>query len=152
MKRLMMIFLMMATVLSGAVLMRAKYTAQEKARELKVLAHKIHKDREAIRVLRAEWAYKTTPNKLQNQSMDYLALMPIAPSQILSGIDDIPFRRNPVEPVAGTVGVLLPGVKRKQVVSGSGPKAESVTRTAGKRHGQGNSMLVRLSARGKGKL
>ena len=153
MKRfIMLVVLTVATLVSGAALMHTKYTVQEKARELEALAYQIHKDREAIRVLRAEWAYRTTPNKLQDQSMEYLALMPVAPTQVLSGVGDIPFRRNPIEPVAGTVGVLLPGVKSKKDSSGSRQEAESVVRTAGRRDIRGRSMLVRLSARGKEKL
>ena len=150
MKRIMMVVLIVATLISGSALMYTKYTVQEKARELEALASRIHADRKAIRVLRAEWAYRTTPGKLQDQSMEYLALMPVLPTQVLAGAEDIPFRRDPLQPVAGTVGVLLPGVKAKKSISeisGSEQEAESVTRTAGRRHSSGRSMLVRLSAR-----
>lgn len=155
MKRLMMFVLTIATLISGAALMHTKYTVQEKARELETLADKIHADRKAIRVLRAEWAFRTSPSKLQDQSMEYLALMPVLPGQVLSGIDEIPFRRNPLEPVAGTVGVLLPGVKTNNDITnvrGSVSEAESVTRTASRGHTETQSMLVRLSARGDKKL
>ncbi len=150
MKRVMMFILIIATLVSGAALMHTKYTVQEKARELKLLASQIHKDRKAIRVLRAEWAYKTTPYKLQNQSLEYLALMPVLPSQVLAGVDEIPFRRNPLEPVAGSVGVLLPrlGTKEKiPKISDGGKEAESLTHTAGREQAQTTSMLLKIAAR-----
>lgn len=151
MKRLMMLVLTLATLISGSALLHTKYTVQEKARELEALADKIHSDRKAIRVLRAEWAYRTTPSKLQDQSMEYLALMPVLPSQVLNGVEDIPFRRNPLEPVAGTVGVLLPNLKNKKTVKG-GSEAESLTLTASGRDHGARSMLVRISAEGEEKL
>jgi hypothetical protein len=155
MKRFMMTILTLATLISGAALMQTKYTVQEKARELEALADQIHADRKAIRVLRAEWAYRTSPSKLQDQSMEYLALMPVLPSQVLHDVEDIPFRRNPLEPVAGAVGILLPGVKAKETnpnSKGSGAEAESVTRTAGRHQQEARSMLVRLSAQRDEKL
>lgn len=151
MKRLMMLILTLATLVSGSLLLHTKYTVQEKARELEDLADQIHADRKAIRVLRAEWAYRTTPSKLQDQSLEYLALMPVLPTQVINSAAEIPFRRNPLDPVAGSVGVLLPNLKAKNVskdVSGSGQEAESVTRTAGRLHGDEEGMLVQLSAGG----
>lgn len=148
MRGLMIIFLALATLGLGAALLHSKYTVQEKARELEALADQIHADRKAIRVLRAEWAYRTTPNKLQNQSMQYLALMPVVASQVITSVEDIPLRRNPLEPVVGTVGVLLPWAKEKTTMNAVANQAqgqENITLTAGRRQAEGKSMLVKLS-------
>ena len=155
MRRVMMLVLTLATLISGSALLHTKYTVQEKARELKTLAEKIHIDRKAIRVLKAEWAYRTTPSTLQSESMEYLALMPVLPRQVLNGVEDIPFRRNPLEPVAGTAGILLSGMKTKKNTTDSSesePQAESVLRTASRRHNETRNMLVRLSAQEDEKL
>lgn len=155
MRRVMMLVLTLATLISGSALLHTKYTVQEKARELEALAEKIHMDRKAIRVLKAEWAYRTTPSKLQGESMEYLALMPVLPRQVLGGVEDIPFRRNPLEPVAGAAGILLSGIKSKKNttnISGSEPQAGSVHSTASRLDHETHNMLVRLSAQEDEKL
>jgi len=108
MKRSFLSLFVIGTMIMGAVLLQTKFTVQEKARELRALAAQIHKDREAIRVLEAEWAYRTTPNKLQEQSLEYLAMAPVSPRQVVMSVRDVPRRANPDEPVEGSVGVLLP--------------------------------------------
>lgn len=107
MKRNLLGFLVLGTFITGAVLLQTKYNVQEKARELRQVAAQIHRDREAMRVLEAEWAYKTSPSKLQEQSMEYLALMPVMPRQVITDLAVVPTRRDPSLPVDGSVGVLL---------------------------------------------
>jgi len=113
MKRNMKTFLVLGTILMGALLLQTKFTVQEKANELRSLAAQIHRDREALHVLDAEWAYKTSPAKLQEQSLNYLALMPVLPNQILGDLRDVPIRKNIDDPVNGSIGVLLPVQDRK---------------------------------------
>ena len=94
-------------LLSGAALMQLKLAVQDQAEKVAALADQIHKDQESIRILEAEWAYLTSPQALQEQSIEFLALMPPSPKQVLESVSDIPMRRAK-EPVSGDDTVLLP--------------------------------------------
>lgn len=97
-------------LLSGAALMQLKLAVQDQAEKVVELADQIHKDQESIRILEAEWAYLTSPQALQEQSIEFLALMPPSPKQVLESVADIPMRRAK-EPVSGDDTVLLPTSK-----------------------------------------
>ncbi|WP_308909338.1 cell division protein FtsL [Pseudokordiimonas caeni] len=77
---------------SGAAVLQLKLTVQAKQDELNVLARQIHDDRDALRVLEAEWAYLTSPASLQERSVRFLALMPPSADQIITDPRIIPFR------------------------------------------------------------
>jgi hypothetical protein len=94
-------------LLSGAAVLQLKYAVQEQSSKVKSIARQIHRDEEAIRVLKAEWSYKTTPSVLQDRSLRFLALMPPHSDQIIAGAEVIPFRINTDEAVAPDPGVLL---------------------------------------------
>ena len=105
-------------LLSGAAVLQLKYAVQEQSSKVKSIARQIHRDEEAIRVLRAEWSYKTTPSVLQDRSLRFLALMPPPSNQVIVSPKVIPFRLNVNEEVAPDPGVLLSGItqtpKKKQ--------------------------------------
>ncbi len=96
---------------SGAALMQLKLAVQDQAEKVAALADQIHKDQESIRILEAEWAYLTSPHALQEQSIEFLALMPPSPKQVLGSVAEIPMRRAK-EPVSGDDTVLLPAAKK----------------------------------------
>ncbi len=79
-------------IASVASALTLKYHVQSRAERAEALAHQIAADLEAIRVLKAEWAYLSSPQRVQERSVKFLALMPPTPSQILTSIEDIPFR------------------------------------------------------------
>ena len=107
MRRLFTILAAITAVIAGAAVLQLKLAVQEKADEVKALANQIHEDREAIRVLEAEWAFLTTPRSLQDKSVRFLALMPPTAEQILEEPTTIPFRPRGVE-AEEDPGVLLP--------------------------------------------
>lgn len=124
MRRLFTILAAVTALFAGAAVLQLKLAVQEKADEVKALANQIHEDREAIRVLEAEWAYLTTPRALQEKSIRFLALMPPAAEQILSEPDRIPFRPRGVE-AEEDPGVLLPtAAKAKSTSQPSKPDKE----------------------------
>lgn len=73
-----------AAVISGAVLMRTSHDVQRAEREVRRLQHSIVQEREAIRVLQAEWAYLNRPERLELLASQYLDLVPPAPATLLS--------------------------------------------------------------------
>jgi hypothetical protein len=94
-------------IASGAAVLQLKLTVQNKAEQVEALAQQIHQDREAIRVLEAEWAFLTTPRSLQDKSVRFLALMPPTAEQIITDPAEIPFRPKGIE-AEEDPGVLLP--------------------------------------------
>ncbi len=98
-------------VASGVAVLQLKATVQAKTEDVKALARQIHDDREAIRVIEAEWTYLTTPRVLQERSIEFLALMPPRAKQIVSDPSLVPLRPRGVE-VEADPGVLLPTSKK----------------------------------------
>jgi len=94
-------------IASGVAVLQLKATIQSKKDDVRALARQIHDDREAIRILEAEWAYQSAPHVLQENSIRFLALMPPKAKQILSSPSIIPFRPKGVD-VDADPGVLLP--------------------------------------------
>ena len=84
-------------LIAGVAVMQLKFAVQEKADDVAALAQTIRRDREAIRVLDAEWTYLTSPARLQDQSLRFLALMPPKPEQIVGNPTVIPFRPRGLE-------------------------------------------------------
>lgn len=107
MRRMITICAAVTALASGAAVLQLKLAVQEKAEAVEALAQKIHQDREAIRVLEAEWAFLTTPRSLQEKSIRFLALMPPNAEQVVTDITRIPFRPKGVE-AGEDPGVLLP--------------------------------------------
>ncbi|WP_417450486.1 cell division protein FtsL [Kordiimonas sp.] len=124
MRRLFTILAAFTAILAGAAVLQLKLAVQEKADEVRALANIIHEDREAIRVLEAEWAFLTTPRSLQEKSIRFLALMPPTAEQILEEPTRIPFRPRGVE-AEEDPGVLLPASEREGV--GQKPEKERGT-------------------------
>lgn len=90
---------------AAGVLFYTSHQAQELEAELEAGHRAVIAEREAIRVLRAEWAYLNEPGRLRELARRHTPLGPAMPAQIVTGIDDIPA----VLPGIGAVpGVPLP--------------------------------------------
>ena len=113
MRRLFTILVAITAIIAGAAVLQLKLAVQERADKVKAIAAQIHEDREAIRVLEAEWAYLTNPRALQDKSVRFLALMPPKAEQILEDPTTIPFRPRGVE-AEEDPGVLLPARSEKK--------------------------------------
>jgi len=87
------------------VLFYTSHQAQELEAELEAGHRAVIAEREAIRILHAEWAYLNEPGRLRELARLHTPLGPAMPAQIVAGIDDIPA----VLPGIGAVpGVPLP--------------------------------------------
>lgn len=110
-----------SALVAGAAVMQLKHAVQEQAARVEALSEQIHEDRESLRYLEAEWAYLTSPRALQDLSIEFLALMPPLPNQILASTDDIPLRRGAEVPDEDT-SVLLPSARRSDETDDEAPK------------------------------
>ena len=75
-----------------------EYEVKQMERQLARLDDGLRQDRQAIQVLRAEWSYLTTPDRLQKLAAKHrrsLDLSPASPAQI-TGLADLPVRPAPV--------------------------------------------------------
>ena len=71
------------------ILFSVKYQVQDLEQELRDLNRAIVADREALHVLRAEWAYLNDPARLSQTAAKYFALEPVRPDQ-LATFDGLP--------------------------------------------------------------
>ncbi len=74
-----------------------KFKVIEQANHLASLKSEIKREREALVVLNAEWALKTSPERLERLNRDFIKLEPIKTSQIIE-IDNIPISPSNSEP------------------------------------------------------
>ncbi len=100
MKRLFNAVAMLVIIAAGIALYQVKYRTQHVQDEVRLLKQQIAADSEAIKVLRAEWTYLSRPDRLEALGSRYLALAPAASVQVVSSLDDIPFREDPTVVVA----------------------------------------------------
>ena len=83
-------------ILSGVGIFVVKYQVQALEDELHAKEQQIDRDRSAIRVLEAEWAYLNDPGRLRRLSEEHLHFT--APtSQSVATIDQLPFRAGAAE-------------------------------------------------------
>ncbi len=113
MRKLITVIAATTALASGVAVLQLKSAVQHRVDNLKTLSVQMKQDREAIRVLEAEWAYLTTPRVLQERSIQFLALMPPRAKQIVSDPALIPFRPRGVG-VDSETGVLLPVAAQKK--------------------------------------
>jgi hypothetical protein len=88
-------FLLIAAAIFGVY--HLKYRVQAQEEELTRLDSQIARDRDAIQVLRAEWAHLNEPARLTDLAMRHLDLGPVA------GVQIVRFQSLPQRPTA-TVG------------------------------------------------
>ncbi len=106
---------------AAGFLFYTSHQAQELEAELEASHQAVIAEREAIRILHAEWAYLNEPGRLRELARRHTPLGPAMPVQIVASIDDIPA----ILPGIGALpGVPLP--PRKPVPGTSqGPMAST---------------------------
>lgn len=98
MKRRVVIIALAVVGLLSTGLYFLEYEVKQMERQLARLDDGLRQDRQAIQVLRAEWSYLTTPDRLQKLAAKHrrsLELSPASPVQI-AGLADLPARPVPV--------------------------------------------------------
>lgn len=97
MKRRVVIIALAVVGLLSTGLYLIEYEVQQMERQLARLDAGLRQDRQAIQVLRAEWSYLNTPDRLQRLAAEHrrsLQLAPVSPIQIAS-LADLPERVMP---------------------------------------------------------
>ncbi len=92
------------TVAAGTALYVVKHQVHDLEDRLAVLDIQVQKDRDAIHVLHAEWAYVTQPARLAELVRNHLELVTPQPDQIVTSIERLPFALPTDEAPAGTLG------------------------------------------------
>jgi hypothetical protein len=72
------------SVASGIVLFRVKYEVVTLENNLKQVRTDIAEHKEALHILKAEWAHLNEPMRLQELSQKYLSLQPIQSTQLVT--------------------------------------------------------------------
>jgi hypothetical protein len=96
-RRILNLILLALMVVGAAVTYDMKHKAEMAADKVARLEADIAKEKDAIQLLRAEWALLRQPGRLQSvvdQYADYFKLKPFDPKQ-LATIDDIPLKQAP---------------------------------------------------------
>lgn len=113
--------------LLGVGLFQVKYAVQGKERELSAVNRKISLEREALRVLEAEWSYLNDPARLADLARRHTDLAPAMASQ-MSALENLPPR--PLDlpgtqmPLDGTPGKQAPVLPPVAELPDAGEKSE----------------------------
>jgi hypothetical protein len=97
------------TVMSASGLYLVKQEVLGLEEQVARLDDEIARDREAIRVLHAEWAYLINPDRLAQLAARHLGLKPPHPGQITDTVETLPPPRD--LPPATAPDVIAPPIK-----------------------------------------
>ncbi len=100
-------------------LYQLSYEVQKLESDLRGLKSQISYNKEAVRVLKAEWTYKNRPEKIQELAGKYLPLLLVAPYQVAE-IDDLPGGTVSAS-VLQTRAVPLPRIRPRSKAIASSP-------------------------------
>lgn len=101
--RLVVVTVFLFSVISVG-LVAVKTRVQDMETRLSTLQREIKTDRDAIRVLKAEWSHLNDPSRLKRLAETYLKLSPVKSAQIAS-VNALPFAEETPQPrVAGQPG------------------------------------------------
>ena len=104
--RLLNIFVIGALVLAAAAVYKIKFDSTLQGARVGQLSNELRRERDAIAVLRAEWAKLDSPARIQGMADRHLALKPLKASQF-DDFDRLP-PRPPVQPApADAIGAVL---------------------------------------------
>ncbi|MFN3659281.1 MAG: hypothetical protein ACK4UO_18700 [Pseudolabrys sp.] len=105
--RLLNIMVIAALILAASAVYKIKFDSTLQAERVGKLRNEIRNERNAIAVLRAEWARLDTPGRIQGLAERHLALKPIEPTQF-DGFDRLPERPAVVvPPTSDPIGAML---------------------------------------------
>ncbi|RMD87946.1 MAG: hypothetical protein D6807_06825 [Alphaproteobacteria bacterium] len=96
------------TVIAGAVgLYVLKHEVETRRAAIDALERQIAEDSEALRVLRAEWAYLDSPQQIEDRALRHLRLRPPTPDQFIATAGMVPLRNGETPLVATARSDLL---------------------------------------------
>ena len=106
--RLLNILVIGALILAASFVYKIKFDSTLQAERVAKLRGELRRERNAIAVLRAEWAKLDTPGRIQGLADRHLALQPVRSTQI-DKLDRLPERPAVVVPSPGAdpIGAML---------------------------------------------
>ena len=104
--RLLNILVIGALIVAASYVYKIKFDSTLQAERVAKMRGELRKERNAIAVLRAEWAKLDTPGRIQGLADRHLALRRIEPVQFDS-LDRLPERPAPPAPTADPIGAML---------------------------------------------
>lgn len=105
--RLLNILVIAALIVAASLVYKIKFDSTLQAERVAKLRAEIRQERNAIAVLRAEWARLDTPARIQGLAARHLALKPVQPAQFDS-FDRLPDRPLlVVPPVSDPIGAMI---------------------------------------------
>lgn len=84
--------------LLGTALFLTSEQVQHTEKELSAVLENVSIEKDALRVLNAEWAYLNRPDRLEELSATYLKLTPATAHQLASTVDVLPNVFTPIRP------------------------------------------------------
>ena len=117
--RLVNILVIAALILAASFVYKIKFDSTLQAERVAKVRSELRRERNAIAVLRAEWARLDTPGRIQGLADRHLALQPVKPAQF-DKLERLPERpaaaKNPIgamlSPGPDTTGSVLPPARR----------------------------------------
>ena len=122
--RLVNILVIAALILAASFVYKIKFDSTLQAERVAKLRGELRRERNAIAVLRAEWAKLDTPGRIQGLADRHLALQPVKSAQF-DKLEKLPERppaaapapgKDPIgamlSPVPETTGSVLPSARR----------------------------------------
>jgi hypothetical protein len=106
--RLLNILVIGALILAASFVYKIKFDSTLQAERVAKLRGELRRERNAIAILRAEWAKLDTPARIQGLADRHLALQPIKPTQF-DNLDRLPERPPAIVPQPGNdpIGAML---------------------------------------------
>lgn len=83
-------FIFTLTIVTGASLMVVSHKVRQAEVKISRIDRSVEQEREAIRNLKAEWAYLNDPARLETLASQYLDLVPPVSTDLLSGFEQVP--------------------------------------------------------------
>jgi cell division protein FtsL len=106
MMRLVNILIICGLVLASASVYKIKFDSTLQAARVARLHNELRHERDAIAVLRAQWAKLDTPARIQELADRFLKLQPVKPTQFDS-FDSLPMRPPVPPPGRDPIGAMI---------------------------------------------
>jgi len=97
-----------AVIAGAAGLYALKHEVEERRAAVAALERQMAEDREALRVLKAEWAYLDSPQMIQERALRHLRLRPPTPDQFLPVLGMLPLRNDRTPFLAASAHDVVP--------------------------------------------
>lgn len=111
--RILNIIVIVALVFAASYVYKIKFDSTLQAERVAKLRHELRRERDAVAVLRAEWAKLQAPMRIQGLAERHLKLKPALSTQF-DTFDNLPMRPAPVPPQTDPIASMIaPGAPQE---------------------------------------